>query len=687
MNDAESIISSRFMLETEKLPLFHPLLTQAQSCTCHAALQILNDYHSVLICEETGTGKTWVAAAIASCVDDKIILIAPAHLLSQWDEVMQQFAIPYRAYSYQMASLDRIPQPNEKTLWIVDEAHYLKNPATQRYRTLHSLMAGHRICLLTATPVSMGVEDLTALARLCGYRWKTDERWICSYMRALMPKSYVPALKLEREMGIKRRQIHYQISNAPQELDALCHELLQISWPVLTDDGLCIDASILRELLIHRLMSHRTACLNTIIRLERYYRNCHKEKGRCISRVEFRHMMGIEGRQMLLPFKGIFGQEISSSDEMKISRTLELLKNAKNILENLCSQKDDKLEKITQMIDESDSPIILFSQYADTVCYFAQALRHTHNVAAITSSKTLYRGYDIQRSCILSMFDPNAQLLSNWKQNGLNLPKVLICSDALSCGHNFQRARRMIHLDKPWNPVILHQREGRIVRKGQNAEEVEIDDMYVLHPPEILKRCESSRDSSIARRQILQNIWHQELTAELHIHEAVIIKHPGIPGLWGKLGSEWFPISHHSIHPEKCSKIMQTTVFRAFESSLIRYRKLLSPAWKKLKDLKHHSEFQTFFEKFSSIILTLILTPWVFCQSGLNDPFSIEHLMDILWTNTVIPAEKLINPAMICDWIQFYPEHDAQSSHACSQVIHKFLDENLYFLQQNGCQS
>ena len=155
MNDAESIISSRFIAESENLPDFHPLLTQAQSRTYHAAMRILNDYRSVLICEETGTGKTWVAAAIASSVDERIMLIAPAHLLAQWDDVMNQFGVHYQAYSYQMASLDRIPEQNEKKLWIVDEAHYLKNSATLRYRTLYRLMAGHRVCLLTATPVSI----------------------------------------------------------------------------------------------------------------------------------------------------------------------------------------------------------------------------------------------------------------------------------------------------------------------------------------------------------------------------------------------------------------------------------------------------------------------------------------------------------------------------------------------------
>ena len=47
-----------------------------------------------------------------------------------------------------------------------------------------------------------------------------------------------------------------------------------------------------------------------------------------------------------------------------------------------------------------------------------------------------------------------------------------MCTDVLGEGHNLQGAQVLIHLDKPWNPVRLAQREGRIVRLGQVAEEV-----------------------------------------------------------------------------------------------------------------------------------------------------------------------------------------------------------------------
>ena len=591
-----------------------------------------------------------------------VILIAPAHLLSQWDTVMKQFGVTYHAYSYQMASLGKIPAQNRETLWIADEAHYLKNTATQRYRELNRLMAKQKVCLLTATPVSMGIRDLESMAKLCGYCWQAEESWICSYMQALMPQNYVPALQLEQSVGIHRKKIYYTLANQQTQLETLCDCLAQISCPVFTDDGMCIDVTILRELLLNRLMSHRTSCLTTIKRLERYYANCRDKKGRCISRQEFFRMMGDEGRQMLLPFENTYGQKISCDDNQKMTRTLNLLTNARLILEDICMQEDHKLSAVSRIITQSDEQIILFSQYADTVCYFAQKLKQTQLTAAITSNMSTFLGYDINRSTILDMFDPNTEMPVNWTEAGMKRAKILVCSDAMACGHNFQRATRLIHLDQPWNPVTIQQREGRILRKGQNANEVEIYGMYLHCAPPILESREIEKDSCIQKRQMLQHKWHQDLTLKLCISEAVILHEHGIPGLWGKLGTEWIPISYHSIRIKKINTITQTTAMKVFESSLIRYKKLLTPIWKKIKRHHHQNDFEEQFEKFSSTVLTLILKPWLFHDFLTNthtNEIAINHSSSQSFCEFQnIPKDKMIKTSLTCDWIQFtgYPQ-------------------------------
>jgi superfamily II DNA/RNA helicase len=51
--------------------------------------------------------------------------------------------------------------------------------------------------------------------------------------------------------------------------------------------------------------------------------------------------------------------------------------------------------------------------------------------------------------------------------------RILVCTDAAREGINLQaRCRDLIHFDLPWNPSRLEQRNGRIDRKLQPAEEV-----------------------------------------------------------------------------------------------------------------------------------------------------------------------------------------------------------------------
>ena len=53
--------------------------------------------------------------------------------------------------------------------------------------------------------------------------------------------------------------------------------------------------------------------------------------------------------------------------------------------------------------------------------------------------------------------------------------RILLATDAASEGADFQNhCRNLIHYEIPWNPVRLEQRNGRIDRHGQTADEVRV---------------------------------------------------------------------------------------------------------------------------------------------------------------------------------------------------------------------
>jgi superfamily II DNA or RNA helicase len=62
--------------------------------------------------------------------------------------------------------------------------------------------------------------------------------------------------------------------------------------------------------------------------------------------------------------------------------------------------------------------------------------------------------------------DRDRQIRSFWRPKG---PRILVSSRAGGEGINLQVARRLIHLDVPWNPMEMEQRVGRIHRFGSRA--------------------------------------------------------------------------------------------------------------------------------------------------------------------------------------------------------------------------
>ena len=111
--------------------------------------------------------------------------------------------------------------------------------------------------------------------------------------------------------------------------------------------------------------------------------------------------------------------------------------------------------------------VLIFTEYADTKRYLEQqlgaAIRNSHNAEARIA--TFHGGIgDERRDAIKAAFnaDPHKQPL-----------RILIATDAAREGVNLQNnCADLFHFDVPWNPSRLEQRNGRIDRKLQQADEV-----------------------------------------------------------------------------------------------------------------------------------------------------------------------------------------------------------------------
>ncbi len=98
-----------------------------------------------------------------------------------------------------------------------------------------------------------------------------------------------------------------------------------------------------------------------------------------------------------------------------------------------------------------DERVVLFAQPIETVTTFAHYLERTYGMrpAVIIGGQTEQaRQEEIDRF---------------WRPNG---PQFLVSSRAGGEGINLQVARRLVHIDVPWNPMELEQRVGRVHRFG-----------------------------------------------------------------------------------------------------------------------------------------------------------------------------------------------------------------------------
>ncbi|MZD56575.1 SNF2-related protein [Streptomyces sp. SID5606] len=152
-------------------------LTAFQADGVWRAHRILARRKGVLIADEVGLGKTFVAGElIHEAVFDrrqKVLIIAPATLRdATWRPFLREKNLRAEVLSYEELVADiedagsrtaRLQDLDEYAMVVVDEAHALRNSKTKRADALRQVLSGpvpKDLVLLTATPVNNSLEDL-----------------------------------------------------------------------------------------------------------------------------------------------------------------------------------------------------------------------------------------------------------------------------------------------------------------------------------------------------------------------------------------------------------------------------------------------------------------------------------------------------------------------------------------------
>lgn len=152
-------------------------------------------------------------------------------------------------------------------------------------------------------------------------------------------------------------------------------------------------------------------------------------------------------------------------DAKATSTLMSLAQHVLNLADML-PEEDPKLESVLKIIDEKqkqdNNKIILFSSFRHTLSYLERKLRAlNYRVAQINGGIK-----DDDRRALRERFERD--------KSDPEALDILLFTEVGSEGLDYQFCDTMINYDLPWNPMRIEQRIGRIDRRGQKSEAVNI---------------------------------------------------------------------------------------------------------------------------------------------------------------------------------------------------------------------
>jgi superfamily II DNA or RNA helicase len=420
----------------------------------------------ILLADEVGLGKTIQAGLILADLrarDESVraLILCPAGLSAQWlHELRDRFGLaadlldraavrrlrvssagagPWEQVPIAVTSVDFVKRPEvlagmEPVRWdllVVDEAH-LSALAPERASAVNSLAKrSRRVVLMTATPhpgEPGAFEALCRIGRLPGEG---------------------PALMFRRTRGdvglpVERhcRILTVMLTPAERRLHRLLERYTSRVWDATAAGPPAADARLAMVVLRKRAASGTRSLLTSLTRRLRGLAGSNESAS----------------EQMALPFEDEDGHE-ASDDEPGMVLSAPGLMDAESerlILERLvglaaaAAGHDSKTRVLIRLIRRVREPVIVFTEYRDTLAHLAEVCGGHADVAMI------HGGMDRRE---------RAEAVCAFNRGAAGL---LLATDAAAHGLNLQsRCRLVVSLELPWNPVRLEQRIGRVDRIGQ----------------------------------------------------------------------------------------------------------------------------------------------------------------------------------------------------------------------------
>ena len=432
----------------------------------HRLRQALQAYGGALLADAAGLGKTYVSLAVARELGGAVVA-APAALRAQWRLAADRADVPIHWCS--LETLSRRPMSSGYALLVIDEAHHLRNPGTKRYENVATLATGKRVLLLTATPVyNRPAERDTLLALFLGARAGALDAGVLA--RLVVRREADPLL-----LPARQATRWLKAPSAP----GIGGALRALPPPLPAADGRL--AAALVALTLAHAWSSSVAALDAAVR-----RAIHRARalddalsaGRWPTRRELRAWVTNDESSQLAFAELVATPSTGDPDAARtvVARHIAALDTLRVITTtSIAADTDSRAGTLRRLLRmHPGATMVAFSRYAGTIDALWRALRFEPGVVAITSSGVRSAGGGLRRRHVL------AALASGDAMSRVMPLRLVLSTDLLGEGLDLRAASVVIHLDQPWTPALLDQREGRAARLTSPHTAIAV---YAMRPP------------------------------------------------------------------------------------------------------------------------------------------------------------------------------------------------------------
>jgi superfamily II DNA or RNA helicase len=426
------------------------VLAEHQLEAAARAVELLRTRGGVLLADEVGLGKSFVAAEVMRRMGGGE-LIVPAALIVQWRETLAGFELDAPIFTHDgIVSDPFVPLPSRR-LVVVDEAHAFRNPRTQRYAALARRTAGARVLLVTATPVCNSIGDLEALVRLLARDDLLADLGIPSMDVAFAMRDLaaidviVSALMIRRDRGVLPQELRF----GELQRSVIRHPVLDAPMMDELRFPLVGDVAILRRFLRRRLESSEAALLESLRRQLRFYERALDAiaAGRSLPKRDYRRAFGAEEDRDAFQ-NVLFWELFAPPGDVDPAVIREEMSRLNSLVAAARASPCEKRALLVELVAVTREPVLIFTGAVAT----ARDLQAVLKCGLVTSRER-------SREAVLHAFRAGRI-------------DVVVSTDMAAEGLNLQRAGMVVHYDLPWNPVKLDQRNGRAHRIGQTRSSV-----------------------------------------------------------------------------------------------------------------------------------------------------------------------------------------------------------------------